>query len=355
METEVLEQEALEIPPVVADVEVTPSTGMEPEPIKVLAKQVTKQHITFTVAPGLLTPNRGNVRYRQPSEARLRRLAESMATHQIEPIGVEKLPGSALGIVHGTNRYLAALYGIEHEILPADWEIRYELVDVADEAAKRLLNITENVERENLSPIDMAVAFNELVTKDGYTQRDAAAVLGKKAAWGNAAMMLLQLPEKYKQMVHEGAMSAELGFELVTAETDKAKAVLKALKTKELPLTRTNFRAELREISDAELPDTGESAEALTGENPVQEDPEAKLAPAKKKGSGRKKLGNKATKRSVSDMTKFWGPYAEGGDGISVHAQALGKIMMEFALGKCSNKRMDAFVATVRISKPKAD
>ncbi len=322
-----------------------------PEPIKVMAKDVHKQAITFTVAPHLLTPNRANIRYKKPTEARLRHLAESLAENgQIQPLGVEKLPGSALGIVHGNNRWAAAMYGIEHGILPDYWEIRYELVDIADDAARRKKNITENVEREDLSPIELAMAFDAYV-KDGYSQRDAAALLGKKSAWGNAAKYLLQLPEKYKDMVHDGRMSAELGFEIMAAPEGQAEKVLKTIRAKGLPLNRPSFRAELREISDAELPPNNE-AEALAPDN-VTEPPETRIQATKKVATGRKKQGNKSTKRSTTDQRKFWQPYAEGGEKYTPTMMAVGKVMLEFAMGKCSDKRMAAFVATLKISKPK--
>lgn len=82
------------------------------------------------------------------------------------------------------------------------------IVMVADDRKVLELALIENLQRENLNPIDEATGYSQLATLHGLTQEDIARQLGKKRATVANAMRLLSLPEEAKILLRDGAISA---------------------------------------------------------------------------------------------------------------------------------------------------
>jgi ParB family chromosome partitioning protein len=133
------------------------------------------------------------------SEESLAELAESIRAQGIlQPIVVRPLPGSGGGetryeIVAGERRWRAAqLAGLD--TVPA-------LVrNVADEAAVAIALI-ENIQRENLNPIEEAEALRRLVEESGLTHEHAAEAVGRSRATVSNLLRLLDLPEAVREML----------------------------------------------------------------------------------------------------------------------------------------------------------
>ncbi len=129
----------------------------------------------------------------------LEALADSIREHGIvQPVVVRKLNGR-YEIVAGERRWRAAeMAGLE--------EIPVRIID-ADENRVMELSLVENLQREDLSPLEAARGIRELVDKFSLTQEQAA----KKLGWSRAAvankLRLLQLPEEVLQMLHSGLLS----------------------------------------------------------------------------------------------------------------------------------------------------
>jgi ParB family chromosome partitioning protein len=77
--------------------------------------------------------------------------------------------------------------------------------NVSDEEAFEIALI-ENIQRENLSPIEFALAFEKLVQR-GYTHEDIAKKVGKSRAWVTNMTRILNLPSKVKKWIDEGKIS----------------------------------------------------------------------------------------------------------------------------------------------------
>jgi ParB family chromosome partitioning protein len=129
----------------------------------------------------------------------LEALADSIKEHGIvQPVVVRKLNGG-YEIVAGERRWRAAeLAGLE--------EVPVRVID-ADENRVMELSLVENLQREDLSPLEAARGIRELVEKFSLTQEQAA----KKLGWSRVAvsnkLRLLNLPEEILEMLHRGDLS----------------------------------------------------------------------------------------------------------------------------------------------------
>jgi len=120
-------------------------------------------------------------------EAALATLGESIRKHGIlEPI-IVRPRGGRFEIVAGERRFQAAVQvGLEQ--LPVT-------VRELDDRTTMEIALSENLEREDLSPIEVAVSFSDYLTKFGTTQDDLAQRLGKDRSTVANLIRLLDLPE----------------------------------------------------------------------------------------------------------------------------------------------------------------
>lgn len=146
----------------------------------------------------LLQPNPKQPRL-SLDDARLDELAASIKGNGIiQPILVRK-KAKGYEIVAGERRWRAAQRA---GLLRVPVVVR----DVADE---KLLEVAliENIQRENLNPIDEALAYRKLVDELKLTQDEVAAAVGKDRATVANHLRLLKLPDKVKASVAAGALS----------------------------------------------------------------------------------------------------------------------------------------------------
>lgn len=140
----------------------------------------------------------------QPRKAfdpeKLAELAESFKSRgMLQPILVKK-DGAGFQLVAGERRYRAAkLAGLE--TIPA-------LVLEEIETPEMLqLALIENLQREDLNPIETAQAYQSLVDQCGLTQGELAARIGRNRASVANTLRLLTLPDTIKNLIAEGKLS----------------------------------------------------------------------------------------------------------------------------------------------------
>jgi ParB family chromosome partitioning protein len=153
------------------------------------------------------------------SEEGLQELAQSIRTNGvIQPILVRRA-GDRYDIVAGERRWRAAQMA---GLLKVPVVVR----SFADE---KLLEIAliENIQRENLNPIDEALAYRRLSTDFNMTQEGIAAAVGKDRASIANYLRLLKLPEDVQQEVASGALS--MGHARAIVALDDPQAVRKAV------------------------------------------------------------------------------------------------------------------------------
>ena len=134
-------------------------------------------------------------------EESLTELAASITEHGLlQPIAVRPKPlGAGYVIIAGERRWRAArLAGLD--------EVPVIIKDVTDEQAAALALI-ENLQREDLDPIEVAEGCRQLIDKYGLTQESAAKKLGKSRSAVTNSLRLLALPEDVRRMVSGGKLS----------------------------------------------------------------------------------------------------------------------------------------------------
>lgn len=149
--------------------------------------------------PTLLKPNPFQPR-RAFNEESLQELAASIKEHGIiQPIIVEK-NGDSYIIIAGERRTRAALLaGLE----------RVPVVFREFENSKKLeIALIENIQRENLNPIEEAKAYQEIMQLSGLNQEETAKRVGKSRPAVANAMRLLQLPDDMQTALEKGVLSA---------------------------------------------------------------------------------------------------------------------------------------------------
>jgi ParB family chromosome partitioning protein len=133
----------------------------------------------------------------------LKELADSIAAHGIiQPILVRPMPEeeNAYEIIAGERRWRAAQIAQLHQV-PVT--IQY----LTDSDVMELALI-ENLQRENLTAIEEAEAYQRLIENYGHTQEKLAAGLGKSRSHIANMLRLLTLPETVKDEVNDGKLSA---------------------------------------------------------------------------------------------------------------------------------------------------
>ncbi len=158
-----------------------------------------------------IEPNRGQPRKEFEDES-LRELADSILNHGIiQPILVRPMVAGGYQIVAGERRWRAArMAGLR--------EIPVLIKEMSDSEYMQLALI-ENLQREDLSPLEEASAFSILMKEHGMTQEDVAQAVGKSRPAIANALRLLALPKEISEMLQRGEISQAhartiLGFEL---------------------------------------------------------------------------------------------------------------------------------------------
>ena len=148
----------------------------------------------------LIDPKSGQPRRTFDPDA-LTELAESISTHGVlQPILVRETGNGRFQIIAGERRWRAAKQAGLTEI-PAVVLDRYDLA-VAEIA------LVENLQREDLNPIEEAGAFRSLSEEFGLTQEELSRRVGKSRSYIANATRLIELPDEVKDLVSAGKLSA---------------------------------------------------------------------------------------------------------------------------------------------------
>ena len=134
-------------------------------------------------------------------QEKLEELADSIRQHGvIQPLTVRKLSSGYYQIIAGERRWRAAR-------MTELTEIPAVVIEADDQKAMELAMI-ENLQREDLNPMEEAEGFRALVANYGMTQEEAARRVGKSRSAVANAMRLLDLSPALQELVTEGQLSA---------------------------------------------------------------------------------------------------------------------------------------------------
>ena len=158
-------------------------------------------------------PNAGQPR-QDFDEEELAALAESIATHGIvQPLTVRQMPSGYYQIIAGERRWRAARMAGLHEV-PA-------VVIEADDKKTMELALIENLQRQDLNPVEEAMGYQTLMEDYGLTQEETAKRVGKsRPAVANALRLLALCPEVLEK-VRSGQLSAGHARAVLSLKTEK--------------------------------------------------------------------------------------------------------------------------------------
>ena len=144
----------------------------------------------------------------------LQSLADSIATHGVvQPLTVRELANGYYQIIAGERRWRAARIAELREI-PA-------VIIEADDRKVMELALIENLQRQDLNPVEEALGYQTLMQEYGLTQEDTAKQVGKSRPAVANALRLLNLSEKVLEMVRKGELSAGHARAVLSLKTQK--------------------------------------------------------------------------------------------------------------------------------------
>jgi len=193
------------------------------KPVGYINKEVvsaTEQQDTsdvLRIPVDLLEPNPFQPRMNFDPEA-LQELADSIRTFGlIQPVTVRK-KGSKYQIISGERRYRASILA-GMDMIPA------YIRDATDQGMLEMA-IVENIQRENLDPIEVAMSYQRLMEECRLTQEQMADRVGKKRASVANQLRLLKLPAKVQHDLKVGLVSVGHAKVLLGVDDPKAQEML---------------------------------------------------------------------------------------------------------------------------------
>ena len=182
-------------------------------------------------------------------EDALQELADSIAQYGlIQPITVRKLSTGYYQIIAGERRWRASrLAGLT--------EVPVRVIE-ADDRRTAELALVENLQREDLNPIEEAKGYRTLIEEYGLTQEEAAKSVGRSRPAITNAMRLLSLSAPVLEMVEKGELSAGHARALVSISDEKLQLdAANEVKNKNLSVRKTEqLAARLTKEPKAEKP-----------------------------------------------------------------------------------------------------
>lgn len=217
----------------------------------IFAENTSETEGTVELKINDIDPNRTQPRKDFDDEA-LQALAESIQEHGVlQPILVRPLFMGGYQIIAGERRWRAArMAGLT--TIPA------VIRDMDDEAVMEAALI-ENLQREDLNPMEEAMGYNNLILNYGMTQEEVAKTIGKSRPAIANSLRLLSLPEEIIDMLTKGELSAGHGKALLSFKTSEEqlenakKAVETGISVRELEKLAGKKKKEPKEAKEKPL------------------------------------------------------------------------------------------------------
>ena len=208
----------------------------------------------------------------------LAQLADSIRQHGIlQPLTVRKLDSGYYQIIAGERRWRAArMAGLD--------EVPVIVIEADDKTAAELAMI-ENLQREDLNPMEEAAGYRTLIDLYGMTQEEAAERVGKSRSAVANALRLLDLSEPVRAFVEEGKLTAGHARALITLPADLQERTAREVMDGGLSVRQTERLAKQR-IQERKEPETVLKREKLDDPKKIDYTIEAQKELSAKLGRG---------------------------------------------------------------------
>lgn len=165
-----------------------------------LENSVDEMTATNTLPLNEIIPNKEQPR-KTFDEGALQELADSITQHGVlQPLLVRPLPAGGYQLVAGERRWRASrIAGLK--------EVPVVIKELSDIETMEIA-IIENLQREDLNPIEEAEGLQALIDRCGFTQEDVAVSVGKSRPAIANSLRLLKLPQEVRDMTRKGEISA---------------------------------------------------------------------------------------------------------------------------------------------------
>ncbi|MDB6239322.1 nucleoid occlusion protein [Lactobacillus amylovorus] len=178
-----------------------------------------------------IVPNRYQPR-REFSDDSIKELAETLDKDGLlQPIVVREDGEDQYEIIAGERRYRAAK--------SLNWETIPAIVNNMNDDQAASLALIENLQREDLNPIDEAKAYTNLMKLNDLTQTALAKDMGKSQSYVANKLRLLKLDDDVQKALVEGKITARHGRALLNLSDDDQERVLKEIEGKGLNVKQT--------------------------------------------------------------------------------------------------------------------
>ena len=158
-------------------------------------------------------PNRDQPR-QDFDEEELQNLSESISVHGvIQPLTVRELPSGYYQIIAGERRWRAArMAGLS--------DVPVVVIEADDKKAMELALI-ENLQRQDLNPVEEALGYQSLISEYGLTQEDTAKQVGKSRPAVANALRLLSLSPEVLELLRNGQLTAGHARAILMLKSEK--------------------------------------------------------------------------------------------------------------------------------------
>ena len=240
---------------------------LSPAIVSLLSSERTHRSTGVKVVPvDRIEPNPQNPRL-AIDEATLAELAASIREHGVlQPILVRPIDENRFQLIAGERRWRATMIaGIP--TIPA-------LVEDIDDSTALEISIIENLQREDISPLDEAVMYDRMIKEHGYSIRRLAEKLGKDKGYLENRLRLADAPPEIRALVSLRKDTLSHAYELMkVTDPKKRKRLADAVARNELSLVKLRERIEGRPSRHADVEGDGSEAGAIAPEPPTAATP----------------------------------------------------------------------------------
>ena len=173
----------------------------------------TEENSSVMLKLNEIEPNKDQAR-KDFNDESLSELAESIKKHGVlQPLLVRPLTGGGYQLIAGERRWRASrLAGLT--------EVPVIIKNLTDEDTA-VISLIENLQREDLNPVEEAYGYEELINSFGLTQEEVAERVGKSRPAVANSLRILKLPKPVIELVRRGALSAGHAKALAGIEDEK--------------------------------------------------------------------------------------------------------------------------------------